>query len=584
MKLIDKKITCYVNDIELEVEQGTTVLDAGKKAGVDIPTLCHLDLHELGPVNQSANCRVCVVEDDNSGNLIPSCSQYVYDGMRIQTDSMNAVMGRRTSLELLLSNHPRDCLTCVKNRNCELQTLADDLNIREIHYKGEKMDHPVDDSSRAIIKDPNKCIMCRRCITMCNDMQTVGVLSPLDRGFDVVAGTAFHLDLDQTSCTYCGQCVSVCPTAALAERSATPNVWKALNNPDKHVVVQVAPAVRVAIGESFGYNPGDISTGKLVSALRRLGFDTVFDTIFGADLTVVEEAKELVDRIESDGPLPMLTSCCPAWVQFIEQQFPDLLDVPSSCKSPQSMVGALSKSYYAETAGVDPEDIIMVSIMPCVAKKSEADREELSEAGLANVDYVVTTRELARMIKEAAIDFRTLAEGAFDSLLGESTGAGTIFGTTGGVIEASTRTAYEMITGKELGTLEFRQLRGIEGVREATIETGDRKLRVGIAHELGNARQLLEAIQRGDAHFDAIEIMACPGGCIGGGGQPYHHGDISRLERRAAALYHIDDISERRKAHDNPLVKKVYEDYLESPGSLKAKQLLHTSYSAKERI
>jgi len=458
------------------------------------------------------------------------------------------------------------------------------MNIKEIHYEGEMMNHPIDESSGAILKDPNKCIMCRRCVTMCDEVQTVGVLSPLKRGFDAVVGTAFHLDMDQTSCTYCGQCVSVCPTAALAESSATPKVWKALNNKKKHTIVQVAPAVRVAIGEMFGYAPGEISTGKIVTALKRLGFDTVFDTNFGADLTIIEEATELIHRIEQGGHLPMLTSCCPAWVQFIEHQFPELLDVPSSCKSPQSMVGALAKTYYAEQNDIDPKDISMVSVMPCIAKKSEAAREELTMDGLSNVDHVITTRGLARMIKEAAIDFKTLKETPFDELMGESTGAATIFGATGGVIEAATRTAYEMITGKELKEVNFEQLRGFEGIREAEVQIGDMTLRIGIAHELGNARKLLEAIRDGKSHFDAIEIMACPGGCIGGGGQPYHHGDLNILKKRRDALYAIDKSLPKRKSHENEMVMKLYEDFLEKPGSHKAHSLLHTCYSAKPRI
>lgn len=584
MKLIDKMITCKINDMEVTVEKGTTVLEAAKKVGIDIPTLCHMDLHELGAVNQNANCRVCVVENEDRGNLVPSCAEKVTEGMKIQTDTKKAVMGRRTSLELLLSNHPKDCLTCVKNLDCELQELSKEMNIREIPYVGAQMEHPIDRSSGAILKDPNKCIMCRRCLTMCDDVQTVGVLSPLKRGFDVVVATAFHLDLVDTSCTYCAQCVGVCPTAALAELPHTANVWRRLNDDTKHTVVQIAPAVRVAIGEMFGYEPGEISTGQMISALRRLGFDAVFDTNFGADLTIVEEATELIDRIENNKTLPMLTSCCPAWVQFIEHQFPELLEVPSSCKSPQSMVGTLTKTYYAEKMNLDPKNIRMVSVMPCVAKKAEVTREEFKREDGTDVDYVITTRELSRMIKEAAIDFKTLPEDSFDDLLGESTGASTIFGATGGVIEAATRTAYEMITGKELKKVDFKQLRGMDGIREATIDLGDRKLRVGIAHELGNARKLLEAIRDGKSHFDAIEIMACPGGCIGGGGQPYHHGDITVLEKRRNALYAMDKGMKKRKSHENAMVQKLYEDYLGKPGSEKAHRLLHTTYSAKARI
>ncbi|MFW6298204.1 MAG: NADH-dependent [FeFe] hydrogenase, group A6 [Bacillota bacterium] len=584
MKLIDKMVSVTINGIDINVEKGTTVLEAAKKVGIEIPTLCHMNMHELGAVNQNANCRVCVVENKDNGRLVPSCAEKVRDGMTIETDTIKAVMGRRSSLELLLSNHPQDCLTCVKNLDCELQKLADDMNIRKIHYEGEKMDHPIDTSSGAIIKDPNKCIMCRRCITMCDEVQTVGVLSPLERGFGVVTSTAFYLNLEETSCTYCGQCVSVCPTGALAELDATPQVWRALNNPRRHTVVQIAPAVRVALGEEFGMEPGEISTGKIIRALRRLGFDTVFDTNFGADLTIVEEANELINRIQNDKPLPMLTSCCPAWVQFIEHQFPDLLDVPSSCKSPQAMVGTLTKTYYAQQTGIDPSKIRSIAVMPCVAKKAEAARDELTVEGMKNVDHVITTRELARMIKEASIDFKKLEDDTFDNLLGESTGASSIFGVTGGVIEAAARTAYEMITGKELESVDFETMRGMQGIRKATVDLGDRTLKIGIAHELGNARKLLESIQRGESDFDAIEIMACPGGCIGGGGQPYHHGDFSIIEKRRKALYSLDQSMKRRKSHENRMVKKVYEDFLDHPGSEKAHHLLHTSYSRKARI
>jgi len=584
MKLIGKMIQLKINDINVTVEQGTTILDAAKKVGVHIPTLCHLNLEDFGVVNKSANCRVCVVEDEDTGKLVPSCAQEVKDGMRIQTDSLKAVMGRRTNLELILSNHPQDCLVCVKNLDCELQDLAHELNIKEIHYQGEKISHPKDETSFGIIKDTNKCIMCRRCVTMCNDIQTVGVLGPLKRGFDSVVATAFHLDLNQTSCTFCGQCVSVCPTGALAETNDSPKVWRALNDPKKHVIVQVAPAVRAAIGEEFGYEPGNILTGKVVSGLRRLGFDQVFDTNFGADLTIIEEATELVDRITNNKTLPMLTSSCPAWVQFIEHQFPALLDVPSSCKSPHEMVGVLVKTYYAEKNNIDPKDIVMVSIMPCTAKKAEAARGELNKDGLADVDHVLTTRELARMFMEASIDFRKLPDDVFDDLLGESTGAAAIFGTTGGVIEAATRTAYEMITGKELKEVNFKQLRGIEGIREAKVQIGNLELNIGIAHGLGNARKLLEDIRDGKSKFHAIEIMACPGGCIGGGGQPYHHGHTEVLLKRQIALYNLDESMPKRKSHENEMLIKLYDEYLGTPGGHLSHQLLHTTYSPKERI
>jgi NADH-quinone oxidoreductase subunit G/NADP-reducing hydrogenase subunit HndD len=579
-------INLTINDKKIQVPEGTTVLDASKLVGVDIPTLCHLDLHDFKVVNQVASCRVCVVEVEGRQALAPSCAEKVYEGMVVKTDSLKAINARRANLELLLSNHPFECLTCMKNLDCELQSLAEELNIKEIHAKGEKMDYPIDISSNAIVKDPNKCVMCRRCETMCNDVQTVGVLSAIKRGFDVVVAPAFNLDMAETSCTYCGQCVAVCPTAALTERNDLPKVWRALSRERNHVVVQVAPAVRVAIGEMFGLEPGTISTGKLVTALRRLGFSAVFDTNFGADLTIMEEARELVHRIQHGGTLPMLTSCCPAWVKFFEHQFPELLDVPSSCKSPQTMVGAIAKTYYAEKMNIPAKNLKVVSIMPCVAKKAESARPELSKEEELHVDYVLSTREFGRMIKEAGIDFNKLEDSEFDSILGESTGAAAIFGTTGGVIEAAVRTAHELITGEELegNRLDFKDLRGLEGIREATVKINDLELRIGIAHGLGNARKLLEDIKAGKADFHAIEIMACPGGCIGGGGQPYHHGDETIIKKRQDAIYKIDQSMPRRKSHENEMVLKLYEDYLGEPYGKRAHELLHTCYVPGEKI
>jgi len=573
-----------INGMEMQVPEGTTVLEASKKVGVHIPTLCHLELPDFGVVNKVASCRVCVVEVEGRNALVPSCAEVVYDGMEIKTDSIKAINARRNNLELLLSNHPFECLTCTKNLSCELQGLAQELNIREIHAKGEKMNYPIDYSSNSIVKDPNKCVMCRRCETMCNDVQTVGVLSARKRGFDVVVAPAFNLDMIDTSCTYCGQCVAVCPTAALTERNDIPKVWRALSNERRHVVVQVAPAVRVAIGEMFGMEPGTISTGKLVTALKRLGFDAVFDTNFGADLTIMEEARELVHRLEHNGTLPMLTSCCPAWVKFFEHQFPEMLDIPSTCKSPQTMLGAIAKTYYLEKLDILPRRLKVVTIIPCVAKKAESARSELSKEELLNVDYVLSTREFGQMIKEAGIDFNKLEDSEFDSILGESTGAGAIFGTTGGVIEAATRTAYELITGENLEKIEFEQLRGLDGIREAQVKVGDINLKIGIAHGLGNARKLLESIQKGERFFHAIEIMACPGGCIGGGGQPYHHGDQEVIKKRQAAIYEIDRNTPRRKSHENEMVLKLYEDYLGEPYGKKAHDLLHTCYTPGEKI
>lgn len=579
-----KMVNITINDMPLQVPEGMTILEASKLVNMKIPTLCHMDLKDFGIVNKNASCRVCVVEVEGRPALAPSCSEACVEGMVIRTDSIRAISARRTAVELLLSNHPFDCLLCPKNLECELQALASDLGIREIRYSGEKMNYEKDTSSYALVKDPNKCVMCRRCETMCNDVQTCGILSAVNRGFNVFVGPAFNLDMADTSCTFCGQCVAVCPTAALTEVNNTDKVWDALADPKKHVVVQVAPAVRVAIGEEFGMAAGTITTGKLVSALRALEFNSIFDTDFGADLTIMEEASELIHRIQHGGTLPMLTSCCPAWVKFFEHQFPDMLDIPSTCKSPQIMLGAMIKSYYAEKANIPVEDIVVVSIMPCLAKKAEAARPELTKDEQQNVDIVLTTRELALMLKEAGINFAGLPESDFDQLLGHSTGASVIFGTTGGVIEAAVRTAYDWITGETLEKVDFQQLRGLEGIRSATVQVGDMNLRIGIAHGLGNARRLLEDIRDGKSQFDAIEIMACPGGCIGGGGQPYHHGDIEIIKKRQMAIYAEDKNKVLRKSHDNPYIKQLYDEYIGEPYNERAHQLLHTHYVPRKKI
>ncbi len=573
-----------INGVDYKVPEGTTVLEASKMANLRIPTLCHLNLKDFGIVNQTASCRVCVVEVEGRPALVPSCAELCVEGMAIRTDSIRAISARRTAVELLLSNHPFECLVCPKNLDCDLQKLAQELGIHEIRYTGEKMDYPKDTSSYSLVKDPNKCVMCRRCETMCNDVQTCGILSAVNRGFDVFVGPAFNLDMVDTSCTFCGQCVAVCPTAALTEVNNTGKVWEALNDPSKHVVVQVAPAVRVAIGELFDMPAGEIATGKLVSALRGLDFDAVFDTDFGADLTIMEEASELIHRIENGGRLPMLTSCCPAWVKFFEHQFPDLLDIPSTCKSPQIMLGSMAKTYYADKIGKKAKDIVVVSVMPCLAKKAEAARPELTKDHNNDVDIVITTRELGQMLKEAGVDFAGLPDTEFDQILGESTGASVIFGTTGGVIEAAVRTAYDWMTGETLEKVDFHQLRGLEGIRAAEVQVGDMTLRIGIAHGLGHARKLLEDIRDGKSHFDAIEIMACPGGCIGGGGQPYHHGDMEIIKKRQAAIYKEDEYKVLRKSHENPYIKKLYDEYLGKPNSKKAHELLHTHYIPKEKI
>ncbi|NPV92900.1 MAG: 4Fe-4S binding protein [Firmicutes bacterium] len=574
-----------INDKEVTVPAGTTVLDAAKTVNVKIPTLCHLNLHELKAVNKTATCRVCMVEIEGRRNLAPACNTVVQAGMVIRTSTPCVVKARRTMVELLLSDHPKDCLNCEKNQKCDLQKLAAELGIRgEARYQGAMSAYPADSSSHAIYRNPEKCILCRRCETMCNQVQTCGVLSAVGRGFETVVAPAFNLPMAETMCTFCGQCVAVCPTAALTEINNIREVWQAINNKDKVVLVQTAPAVRVALGEEFGMEPGTIVTGKMVSALRELGFDKVFDTDFAADLTIIEEASELMHRIESGGRLPILTSCCPAWVKFIEHQFPELLDVPSTCKSPHEMFGAIAKTYYARKLGIDPAKMVVVSIMPCLAKKNEAAKAELKNDNLRNVDYVLTTRELAMMIKESGIDFENLVDGDFDHPLGESTGASVIFGATGGVIEAALRTAYEWVTREPLEDIEFKQLRGIEGLREATVKMKDLELRIGIAHELGNARTLLEMVREGKEQFHAIEIMACPGGCVGGGGQPYHHGDCGVIKKRVEALYREDRGKDKRKSHENKDVLKLYQEYLGEFYGEKARELLHTHYTPRELI
>ncbi|MCL2217759.1 MAG: NADH-dependent [FeFe] hydrogenase, group A6, partial [Defluviitaleaceae bacterium] len=507
-----------LNNVEISVKDGMTILEVAKENGVNIPTLCHLDMSSIKMVNQVGTCRICMVEIEGRHNLMPACTTKVWDGMKIRTNTNRAIKARRTVAELFLSNHPKDCLTCERNRHCELQDLAADLNIREDRYAGKMSKHTKDTSSNSLIRDPEKCVMCRRCETMCNDVQTVGVYSGVFRSLEAVVSTAFDYPMMDTSCTFCGQCVSVCPTGALTQKSDIGEVWTELNNPEKVVVVQTAPAIRVALGEEFGMPVGTRVTGKMVAGLRRLGFDRVYDTDFAADVTVMEEAHELIDRINNGGTLPMLTSCCPAWVKFIEHQFPELLDVPSSCRSPHQMFGALAKTYLAQKLGVDPDKMVVVSIMPCLAKKYEAAREELVNDGFADVDYVLTTRELASMFREAGVKFQSLPDEDFDKFMGESSGAGVIFGTTGGVIEATARTAVTWLTGSVPANVDFTQLRGNDGIREATIKAGDKELKIGIAHGLGNARILLENIRDGKSKYHAIEIMACPGGCVGGGG------------------------------------------------------------------
>ncbi|HBG56728.1 NADH-dependent [FeFe] hydrogenase, group A6 [Proteiniphilum sp. UBA1028] len=575
---IDKK--------KVRVEQGTTILKAAQQVGIEIPTLCHFELCDMGIENRPGGCRVCVVEVEGRRNLAPSCITEAEDGMVVKTHNIRVLNARTTVLKLIISDHPFNCLVCAKSGHCELQSLATQFGIRSLPYEGEQS-HYRKDTSPSIIRDVDKCIMCRRCEMMCNEVQTVGALAAVNRGFMSVVAPAFEMNLVDSPCTYCGQCVSVCPTGALTEVDHTNDIIRALSDPAKTVVVQTAPAVRAALGEEFGLDPGTLVTGKMVAALREMGFDYVFDTDFSADLTIMEEGTELLQRIrghlagDSSVRLPILTSCCPGWVNFFEHNFPDLLDVPSTAKSPQQMFGAIAKSWFAGKIGVNRKDLIVVSIMPCLAKKYECQRDEFKTDGSPDVDFSISTRELAAFIKQANIDFLNLPDEDFDDPLGESSGAGVIFGNTGGVIEAACRTAYELHTGKALKKVDFHELRGVEGIRSAVIDFDGLKLNIGIAHGLGNARKLLDEVRAGTSHYHAIEIMACPGGCIGGGGQPYHHGHSEILAKRAAAIYAEDERKPIRKSHENPSIIRLYDEFLGHPGSQKSHSLLHTEYFPK---
>ena len=578
---IDKK--------EVVVPKGTTILDAAKSVGIIIPTLCYMKLEDLHFENNPGACRICVVEVEGRRNLAPSCKTPCTEGMVVKTHTPRVMNARKTVMELLLSNHPAECLTCSSNGYCELQRLAHELGVRQIRYKGEMSNFEID-RSPSLVRNMNKCIMCRRCETMCNSIQTVGALTAVNRGFQAAVSTAFERDIAGSTCSYCGQCVSVCPVNALSGRNTQQPVLDAIADPTKIVIAQTAPAVRTALGRDFGYEPGTLVTGKMVSALRELGFDYVFDTDFGADMTIMEGGTELLQRLQKylkgeEVKMPMMTSCCPGWVSFVEQHYPEMRDHLSTTKSPQQIFGALAKTYFAQKLGIDRKNLVVVSIMPCLAKKYEASRPEMGVDGNQDVDISIYTRELARLIRYANINFNELPEGEFDHPMGESTGAGVIFGTTGGVIEAACRTAYEIHTGQELGKVDFEELRGLDGIRSATIDFGDVKLNIGIAHGLGNARKLIEEVKNGTSPYHAIEVMACPGGCIGGGGQPFHKGRMEVLRKRQNALYRADKEMPLRKSHENPYVQKVYKEFLGEPCGPLAHELLHTHYfDRKEHV
>ncbi|NLC17681.1 MAG: 4Fe-4S binding protein [Clostridiales bacterium] len=571
-------VNIKINGMPVKAPVGSTILEAAKLANIDIPTLCFLkDINEIGA------CRICVVEVKGARSLVAACVYPVSEGMEITTNSPKVIASRKNTLELILSDHDRKCLSCARSTNCELQKLCNDLKVDDENaYEGERNHYEIDDSAAHMIRDNNKCILCRRCVAVCDKVQGIGVIGANDRGFDTNISCAFDMGLADTSCVSCGQCIVVCPTGALQEKDYTDEVFKALNDPDKYVIVQTAPAVRAALGEEFGLPIGTNVEGKMVAALRRLGFKKVFDTDFAADLTIMEEATELLDRIKNGGTLPLITSCSPGWIKYCEHYYPDMLDHLSSCKSPQQMFGAIAKTYFAQKNNIDPEKIVMVSVMPCTAKKFEIGRDNQNAAGVPDVDISITTRELAKMINRVGINFLALPDESFDDPLGESTGAAVIFGATGGVMEAALRTAVEFLTGEELEKLDFVEVRGTKGIKEATYNVAGMDINVAVASGLSNARKLLDDVKAGKANYHFIEIMACPGGCVNGGGQPHQPASVRNFTDiralRANALYQQDVEMKVRKSHKNPSIQKLYDEFLEKPGSHKAHHLLHTSY------
>ncbi|WP_432402270.1 NADH-dependent [FeFe] hydrogenase, group A6 [Wukongibacter sp. M2B1] len=578
-----EKVTLTINGMQIQVPSNYTVLEAAKEAGIDIPTLCYLkDINEVGA------CRVCLVEVEGARSLQASCVLPVREGMVVKTNTKQVRDTVKTTVELILANHNRECLTCSRNRNCELQTLSEELGIEEVSFKGEKRVGTVDDMSHSIVRDASKCILCGRCVNVCKKVQEIGILDFTNRGFKTEVAPAFDKSMAEAPCIYCGQCIVACPVAALREKSDIERVWDAIEDPNTHVLVQTAPAVRAALGEEFGLPIGTRVTGKMAAALRRLGFDKVFDTNFAADLTILEEGHELLDRIQNGGKLPMITSCSPGWIRYCEFYYPEFLENLSSCKSPHQMMGAVLKTYYAEMNNLDPKKIFVVSVMPCTSKKTESAREEMEVEGLRDVDAVLTTRELGKMIKQARIKFLELSDDErFDEIFGEYTGAGVIFGATGGVMEAALRTVADVLTGEDLEDIEYDAVRGVEeGVKEAELEIAGNKIRIAVAHGTANAAKVLEMVKAGEKDYHFIEIMGCSGGCVTGGGQPHVDAktlmDVDVRVERAKALYEEDVIMEERKSHKNPMITKLYEEFLGKPNGHKSHELLHTHYHQRE--
>lgn len=578
----EKMINLTIDDQKISVPKGTTILQAAKQAGIDIPTLCFLK-----EINEVGDCRMCIVEVEGRKGFATSCIQTVEEGMVVHTHTPNVLEARHVILDLIISNHSKDCLTCTRSGNCELQSLATKFNVLQVEFEGERTEHKIDNLSPSIVRDFNKCILCRRCVAACKNVQKIGAIDCINRGFESCISTVGDHSLNDVNCTFCGQCIEACPTGALHEKETINDVWTKLKDPDSIVIVQTAPAVRVALGEEFGMGIGINVTGKMITALKRLGFDKVFDTNTGADLTIMEEANEFINRFKNNDNLPMITSCSPGWVKYIEMNYPELLPHLSSCKSPHEMFGAIIKTYYAKKENIDPKKIYVVSVMPCIAKKFERQREEMKEEELFDVDNVITTRELARMIKQANIEFDKLEDSKFDSPMGEATGAGAIFGVTGGVMEAALRTAQDTLTGESLSQIDFEEVRGTQNIKRATIEIDGKEIKVVAASGLANAKTILEEIKQGKADYQFVEIMACPGGCIMGGGQPIKSSkiqaevDVKKL--RAQALYSIDEKSVIRKSHENPVMKKIYKEFLGKPGSELAEELLHTAYEKREK-